>query len=324
MNAVMADDGTFYYNIQGVAEGTSYNITYQDDHDRDFQNEIEQLLADFEKSLSVYDTDSLISSINRNEDVEIDNYFRTVFTKAKEISSQTNGAFDISAEPLFQAWGFSYKEKNIPTDEQIKLLKENIGMDKITIENNRIKKSSPRVILNVNAIAKGYSADIVAQFLDKNKSRNYLVEIGGEMRLKGVNTEGEPWRIGVDRPSEENLIPGQDLQLILQITDKAIATSGNYRQFYIENGQKIVHTINPVTGYPVVHNLLSVTVLADEAITADAFATAFMVVGLEQAKEWIEKYDFLDAVFICDEEGEYKTYLTEGIEPFVRLDNDLA
>jgi len=317
MNAIMADNGTFYYHIQGVAEGTSYSIIYQDDDDRDLQSEIELLLADFEKSLSVYDDGSIISRINRNEDIEVDLYFKAVFDRAKEISSQTNGTFDISAEPLFKAWGFSSKEKNIPDKNRIKELKKYIGMDKVALENNRIVKSDPKVILNANAIAKGYSADLIASFLENHGCTHYLVEIGGEIRLKGLNTEGTPWRIGLDKPSEDNPIPGQDLQLILQITDRAIATSGNYRQFYIENGQKIVHTIDPVSGYPVKHNLLSTTVIAKDCITADAFATAFLVVGIEKALEWINNLPDLDAIFICDEDDEYKVYCTPDIQKHI-------
>ena len=314
MNAVMADNGTFYYNIQGTAEGTSYNIIYQEEEDRDFQPAIEALLSQFEKSLSVYDETSIISRVNRNEKVETDYFFQTVFNRAKEISSLTEGTFDISAESLFRAWGFSSRERNIPNEAQIEELKQNIGMDKIWIENNVVIKSNPNIVLNANAIAKGYSADLISLVLEEYGCQNFLVEIGGEIRLKGINTEGKPWRIGIDRPSEDNPIPGQDLQLILQITNKGIATSGNYRQFYIENGQKITHTINPTTGYPVKHNLLSTTVIADDAITADAFATAFLVVGLEKALEWVKSLPELEAIFICDEAGEFKTYYTPGIE----------
>ena len=310
----MADDGTFYYSIQGRAEGTSYNIIYQDAEDRDFQYDIDTLLADFEKSLSVYDDSSLISRINRNEDIEVDDFFATVFNRAKEISNYTQGTFDISAEPLFRAWGFSSQEKNIPDEDQIKKLKEFIGMDKIRFENNRIIKSNPNVVINPNEIAKGYSADIVAAYLTRKGCTNFLVEIGGEIRAKGYNTSGEAWKIGIDRPVDGTFMPGEDIQVILQITDRGIATSGNYRQFYIENGQKIAHTIDPRSGYPVNHNLLSTTVLANDAITADAFATAFIVVGIDKAMDWIEEFPELDALFICDEDREYKVYYTSGIE----------
>lgn len=310
----MANNGTFYYNIQGTAEGTSYNIIYQDDQQRNFEPAIEALLSEFEKSLSVYDDKSIISRVNRNEKVKTDYFFRTVFNKAKEISYLTEGAFDISAEPLFRAWGFSSKKKNIPDDDKIAELMQYIGMDKVWIEDSSVIKSNPNIVLNANAIAKGYSADLVSLMLEEFGCQNFLVEIGGEIHLKGVNTEGQQWRIGIDRPTENNPIPGQDLQAVLQITDKGIATSGNYRQFYIENGQKITHTINPVTGRPVKHNLLSVTVIANDTITADGFATAFLVAGKEKSLEWIKTFQNLDAIFICDEAGEYKMYCTPGIK----------
>ncbi|NDV68360.1 FAD:protein FMN transferase [Dysgonomonas sp. 25] len=317
MRAIMADNGDFYYNICGTAEGTSYNILYQDAEGRDFQSDIASLLAGFEKSLSVYDKTSLISRINRNETTKVDAYFAEVFTRAKEIYSLTDGAFDASAEPLFKAWGFGGGARYIPDEEQIKELQSYIGMDKIRLENNQILKIDPRIVLNFNAIAKGYSADIVARFLEAEGCVNYMAEIGGEIRLKGKNLRGGDWRVGIDRPTDENLIPGQDLQVILEVSDKALATSGNYRQYYIENGQKMVHTIDPSTGYPVRHNLLSVTVVADDAITADAFATAFLVRGLDGSAGWIEKYPSIDALFICDEEGEYKVYSSAGMKNYI-------
>ncbi len=319
MAIISTNNEAFYTTIQGFAEGTSYRIIYEGD--RNFQKEIELLLSSFEKSLSVYDPSSIISLINRNEDIEVDDYFEIVFNRAKEISLHTERLFDISAEPLFRAWGFSSEEKNIPNKERIEELKKYIGMDKIRLENKRIIKDHPDIVLNTNAIAKGYSADIVASFLDKNNCKNYLIEIGGEIRVKGYNPQGEPWTIGVDRPIEGNFLPGENgLQLILQITDKGIATSGNNRQFYIDNGQKITHTINPSTGYPAKHNLISTTVIANDALTADAYATAFMVGGMEKAGQWIDENPELDAIFICDEQGEYKVYYTSQIEDKLVLD----
>lgn len=319
MQIIVADNGSTYCHISGMAEGTSFSIVYRDEHQRDFQSEIEQLLADFEKSLSVYDPESIISRVNRNEDPEVDAFFEAVFDRAKKISELTQGAFDISAGPLFGAWGFGGVQRNIPDAEAIATLKECIGMDKVRIENRHVIKDTPLLVLNANAIAKGYSTDIVADFLSASGCDDYLVEIGGEIRACGLNASGEAWRVGIDRPSETNLIPGQDLQVILQITDKAIATSGNYRQFYIDNGKKISHTIDPVSGYPVSHNLLSVTVIAADAISADALATAFMVAGMEQSLEWMNDAGFPDVetLFICDEDGEYKVYYTDGIEDYL-------
>lgn len=317
MDFIFACNGKLYFNIRGQAEGTSYNIIYSDDAERNFQTEVEKKIDDFEKSLSVYDDMSVISQINRNEDVELDDYFITVVNKAKEISELTNGHFDISAEPLFRAWGFSSTDKQTPNKEELELLRQYVGMDKIILDGRKILKSHPQVLLNANAIAKGYSADIIADFFIQNGVDNFLIEIGGEIRLRGLNPDGELWRIGIDRPSENNLIPGQDIQSILQISDKAIATSGNYRQFYIVDGQKVPHTINPHTGYPVKHNLLSVTVIADDALTADAFATAFLVAGITTSEQWIKKYPYLDALFIYDEKGEYKVHYTKGIEKYI-------
>lgn len=313
-DTILADDGSVYRRLQGKAEGTSFHIIYQDEKGIDLQPDIIRLFDEFEQSLSVYIPHSLISRLNRNEPVEVDDFFHYVFTRAKEISKQTDGAFDISAEPLFRAWGFSSEEKNIPDENQIKHLKQFIGMDKVRLEGKLLVKDFPETVLNVNAIAKGYSADLLAALLAQSGSPNYLVEIGGEIRVKGVNPGGEIWRIGVDHPSENRRIPGEKLQVILQITDRGIATSGNYRQFYMEDRRKITHTIDPATGYPTEHNLVSVTIIADDAITADAYATACMVGGIEKAVHWIDRNPTLEAVFICREADEYRTYFTSALE----------
>lgn len=311
-------DGENYITVRGLAEGTSYNIIYHDNRRRDFTNDIKKLLEEYERSMSVYDPDSVISRINRNENIQADKYFIEVFRKAKEISSLTNGYFDMSAEPLFKAWGFSFSKKEKLNDDDINRLRQYIGMDKISLKGKRIIKSDPNVVLNGNAIAKGYSTDIVAGFLERKGVINYLVEIGGEIRAKGKNSMAETWRIGIDKPTDGNHIPGQDMQVVLQLTDKSIATSGNYRQYYTdENGQKISHTINPKTGYPVSHNLLSTTVIADDTIIADAMATAFMVMGVEKAMDYAEKLRNIDALFIYDEIGEYKIAYTSGMNRYI-------
>lgn len=308
-----------YFTIQGFAEGTYYRITYYDDERRNFQPEVEALLQRFERSLSVYDSTSIISRVNHNEDIEVDDYFITMFNRAVEINQQTDGAFDISGEPLFLAWGFSRKHQ-IPMDSRkVDSLLQYVGMDKIKLDGRRVVKNNPNIVINGNAIAKGYSSDIVAEFLDSKGSNAYLVDIGGEMRLKGKNPAGGDWRIGIDRPNDGNFEPGVNVQVILKVTNKGLATSGNYRRFYTdESGRKIAHTIDPRTGYPVNHNLLSCTVIADDCITADAFATAFMVVGLDSAKVLIEKYPELEGYFIYDDNGEYKVYYTAGMEQCIQ------
>ncbi len=311
-------DGENYITIRGLAEGTSYSITYHDNRRRDFAGDIKELLSEYEKSMSVYDPDSTISKINRNESVQADKYFIEVFNKAKEISTLTDGYFDMSAEPLFKAWGFSFGNKTPLETKDIDALRQYIGMDKIALKRNRVVKSNPNTVVNGNAIAKGYSSDIVAEFLEQKGIINYLVEIGGEIRIKGRNSSGEIWRIGIDKPVDGNHIPGQEMQVILQITDKAIATSGNYRQFYIdENGQKVSHTIDPKTGYPVKHNLLSTTVIAKDAMSADAIATAFMVMGVEKAFDYYKKLADIEALFIYNEKGEYKVTYTPGMDKYI-------
>jgi thiamine biosynthesis lipoprotein len=311
-------DGENYLTIRGLAEGTSYNITYHDNRKRDFAEDIKELLSGYEKSMSVYDPDSTISKINRNESIQADKYFIEVFNKAKEISALTDGYFDMSAEPLFKAWGFSFGNKTTLDAKEIEALKQSVGMDKIALKGRRVVKSNPNAVVNGNAIAKGYSADIVAEFLEQKGIINYLVEIGGEIRIKGKNISGEIWRIGIDKPVDGNHIPGQEMQVILQITDRAIATSGNYRQFYIdENGQKVSHTIDPKTGYPVKHNLLSTTVIAKDAMSADAIATAFMVMGVEKALNYSQKMKDVDALFIYNEKGEYKVTYTPGMDKYI-------
>lgn len=306
-----------FFQIQGAAEGTSYNIVFEAVNGDGVQDEVDALILDFESSLSVYDPNSIISRVNRNEDIELDDYFRTVFSRAKEISEQTGGLFDISAESLFREWGFSFKENSPMNPDKVLELLQSTGMDKIWLDGDNLIKMHPEIKLNANAIAKGYSTDLVAKLLDSKDIENYLIEVGGEIRTKGISPRGVAWTIGVDRPLDTNLIPGQDVQVILSLTNKALATSGNYRQFYIQDGKKISHTINPKTGYPVNHTLLSVTVIADDAMSADAYATAFLVAGIDGSLDLLDKIEDIEVLFICDEDGEFKVHYTEGLEQYI-------
>lgn len=307
-----------FFQIQGAAEGTSYNIVFEAEDGYGLQDAVDVMIANFERSLSIYDADSIIARVNRNEEVELDPYFISVFSRAKEISAKTNGLFDISAEPLFREWGFSFKKGVEADSSRIDELLSHTGMDKVSINGNKLVKDNSQIQLNVNAIAKGYSADIVANLLDTKSIENYLVEIGGEIRTKGISPRGGAWMIGVDRPLDTNLIPGQDVQVTLALTDKALATSGNYRQFYVKNGKKISHTINPRTGYPVDHTLLSVTVIADDAMSADAYATAFLVAGIDGSLDILNDIDErIDVLFISDENGEFEVQYTEGFEEYI-------
>ncbi len=318
---------TYYITIEGQALGTFYQITYSDNEQRNFQPAIDSLLDVFNSSLSAYSKESLLSKVNRNEDVEVDSFFIASFNRSKEIYEMSDGAFDISAAPIFSAWKFGPSEggeRHVPDPAVIDSLLDVVGLDKVWLEGSRVVKSDPRVVLNMNAIAKGYSSDVVAAFLDSKGVENYLVEIGGEMRLKGKNREGKVWKIGIDKPIDGNFAPGANLYTTLRVTGKGLATSGNYRQFFIEDGKKYGHTIDPRTGYPVVQSLLSVTVVADDCMTADAMATVLMVMGLEESKAFLAKHPEIDAYLIYESDTtannqEFAAYYTPGVKNY--LDN---
>jgi thiamine biosynthesis lipoprotein len=296
-----------YISISNKALGTFYNITYFDDEQRNLQAAVDSVLDNFNMSLSAYNPNSIISKINKNEDVEIDEYFTKVFMMSKYFYEITDGAFDISASPLFSAWGFGFGNKENINSELIDSLKQFVGMDKIDLHDGKIVKSDYRVNINANALAKGYAVDVVADFLLSKNIKNFLVEIGGEIVVRGKNQNNNNWKIGIDKPYDGNFNPGENVMHTIELTDKAIATSGNYRQFYIENNNKYAHTINPKTGYPVQHSLLSATVIAADCISADAVATSLMVMGVEKAKEFLAKYPEYQAYLIYEENGEYKS-----------------
>jgi thiamine biosynthesis lipoprotein len=227
-----------YTTVSNQALGTFYHVTYFDDAGRNFQQQIDSVLADFSNSLSAYDKNSLISKINQNIDTVADKHFTRVFDLAKYFHKITDGAFDISGSPLFSAWGFGFGNKEKITPQLIDSLKQFVGMDKIELKNGRIIKSDYRVKINANALAKGYAVDVVAEFLLSKGINNFLVEIGGEIVVRGKNSHNEKWKIGIDKPFDGNFEPGENIMNTLELTDEAIATSGNYRQFYIEDGKK--------------------------------------------------------------------------------------
>ena len=296
-----------YQQNEGNVFGTSYHITYQSDED--LQQEIEAELKKVDDALSMFNTKSTISKVNRNEKTELDKMFIQVVELAQKISNDTDGAFDITVAPLVNAWGFGFKTGTSVAKETIDSIKSFVGYQKISILGKELKKQDKRTMLDCSAIAKGYGSDIVAAFLKKRGIENYMVEIGGEVVIHGVSPKRMPWRIGVTKPSDDSLSIDNDLQTVLSITDKAMATSGNYRNFYYKNGRKYAHTIDPKTGYPVQHSLLSATVIADNCATADAYATSFMVMGMEKAKEVLKRNPKLMAYLIyTDKNGELSTW----------------
>ncbi len=312
----------YIYN-HGLIYGTTYSITYESPAGEDLQNEIEVEMNKLNSSLSTFDENSTISKINQNRDTELDDLFMTVYNKAVEVSDVTDGAFDITVAPMVNVWGFGFENKENVSQELIDSLKLLVGYKKIKIEGGKLIKEHPNTMLDCSAIAKGFACDLVADYLKSIGSENYMVEIGGEVVALGKNEKGNFWSIGISRPDDGNLLNTQELKAVIQLKEKAVATSGNYRNYYIENGKKYAHTIDPKTGYPVQHSLLSATVLADNCMTADAFATAFMVYGLDKSIELAESRDDIEVYFIyADENGDYKSFFSDGFNEILLREND--
>ncbi|NMC37873.1 MAG: FAD:protein FMN transferase [Bacteroidales bacterium] len=309
-----------YENITGFAQGTTYNMIFGNDgsiNPVDLKSEVEKILHEFDMSLSLYQDSSILSRINRNEDVVPDAYFTEAFKKSTEISRLTGGDFDITISPLVRAWGFGPDSHKDFSEEKRDSLMELVGMDKVNIVNGKVEKKDLRVSLDFNAIAQGYSVDIICSFFDSKGIKSYLVEIGGEVRVKG-SKGGNLWKIGIDRPEDNNFVPGNQLQAIIRLKDRALATSGNYRKFYVEDGIKYSHTIDPKTGFPAKNQLLSATILASDCATADGVATACMVKGKDEAIEFIGMHPEFDAFLVfSDDIGNFRTWMTENLREYI-------
>lgn len=302
-----------FQDNRGFVFGTMYQITYQSD--KDYQKDIEAELKKVDNSLSPFNPKSVISKVNRNENVEVDDMFAEVFNLAEKISSETDGAFDITVAPMVNAWGFGFKSGKMPTRKQLDSLRNIVGFHKVAMEGRIVMKKNPATMLDCSAIAKGFGCDVVAKFLQSHGVKNYMVNIGGEIVTCGVNMERVPWKIGVTKPVDDSLSVSEENQTVLNVTDKAMATSGNYRNFYYKNGKKYAHTIDPKTGCPVQHNILSATVLADNCATADAYATSFMVMGLDKAKKVLDKHPELMAYFIySDNQGKNAVWFSPSMK----------
>ena len=276
-----------YIRLEGKAQGTTFSIIYFDSLERHFAQQTDSLFRVIDKSASLWDSTSIISNFNKNTPNTVaDEHFINIFNRSMEISKMTEGSFDVTVSPLVARWGFHFKKNQTPPDEaEIKKLLTCCGWQKVRLENGVLIKQNPCNQLDFNAIAQGYTVDLMAQFLENKGITNYMIEIGGEVRASGKNESGELWHIGIDKPIEnaENT-GGRPLERIVSLDGKSLATSGTYRKFIIREGKKYSHTIDPATGYPIQHNLLSVSVLANNCTDADALATAFMVMGLDKAK----------------------------------------
>jgi thiamine biosynthesis lipoprotein len=306
-----------YIEESGSVFHTLYKIKYR--APRLLTEKIDAELQAVNLSLNPFNPNSIISKVNRNEPVEADEMFATVFRKSQEIYLHSGGAFDPTVSPFINLWGFGFSRADSVTPGMIDSIKTFTGYDKIRLEGSAVRKDDPRVTLNFSAIAKGYACDAVARLLEREGVENYMVEIGGEVAMRGLNPQGECWRIGINKP-EDN---AEDVVLTLENTLQpckpcGIATSGDYRNFYVKDGKKYAHTINPATGYPAGQNILSATVVAEDCMTADAYASAFMVMGIEKAVETARSIPGIEYFFIYhDSGGNDLVSCSDGILPWL-------
>ncbi len=298
----------------GETQGTTFRIIYQSEEN--YNKVINDLLIKFDNVLSNYNDSSMISKINRNEDVELNDIFIEFYNKSKYAYEKSNGYFDVTVGPIVEAWGFSKKQKFNCDSASIDSLLNFVGMNKIRIENKKLIKDDPNVLINSNAIAQGQSVDFIADFFKEKGIENYLIEIGGEVRAQGVNPQSKTWLIGIDKPIEN--LQNRELQGVISLENRSLATSGNYRKFVIYEGKKYSHSINPKTGYPAKDKILSATIIADECSIADAYATACMVMGFDLAKDFVEKNKDIEAYLIyAGENNSLQIYTTEGIKKYL-------
>ena len=305
-----------YRNDSGRVFGTYYKIIYS--APADLHEGIVVALQSVNASLSTFDSTSIISRINQNDtNVVVDSLFTVVFTTAQQVSEQTSGAFDITVAPLVNAWGFGFEPTRTRSKATLDSLKACVGYQKISLIDGKVIKQMPCVQLDASAIAKGLGCDVVAQYLESQGVEHYLVDIGGELKLKGQNDKGKNWRIGIQQPAENSLLVSNDVAAILSLTDVGVATSGNYRQFYYQDGKKISHTIDPRTAAPCSHNLLSTTVVAPTTMLADAYATAFMVLGDRDSIEAVAKANQLAVYLLYAEQDTIQSVYNNLFAPYL-------
>lgn len=306
-----------YQTSQGEIFGTTYHVRYNSTQNLD--KEIEQELFRVDTIFSLFKENSLLSRFNRGEDKGKGNtLFAEVIKLSLEISNETEGAFDITVAPLVNAWGFGFKNKQPLSNKQVDSLQKLVGYQHLSFNGKELTKDIHNLQIDCGAIAKGYAVDRIAKLLSDKGCQNYMVEIGGEVGVKGNNDKGEKWKIGINKPTQHALPTEEDLQTLLSLTNCGIATSGNYRNFYIKDGKKYAHSIDPKTGYPVQHSLLSATVISQSCAKSDALATAFMVMGLDKAKAFVETHKDIQVYFIyADEKGNYQVWMSDGMKPLI-------
>jgi len=303
------------YKMTGAAQGTYYAITYCSDNNENLQPAVDLLLKQFDRSVSEYLPTSIISRLNNNDTTATaDEIYETVFKKSMEVSAASDGAFDITVGPLVDAWGFGFSKKAKVDQAMVDSLHTFVGYRKVRLSKGKLIKTDPRIRIDFDGIAQGYTSDWLAQFFESKGIHNYLIDVGGEVLSHGHKPDGQLWSVAIEMPAK-NAVDERQIQTILLLKDMAITTAGSYRKYYVENGTRYSHTIDPSNGYPVKHNLLSVTVIADDCITADAYDTVFMVMGLEKSKVFLVNHPELQAYFISDDQhGGFSIFYTPGYD----------
>ena len=302
-----------YFEESGSVFHTIYHIKYEGSEI--LTKKIDAEFQKFNLSLNPFNPNSIISKVNRNEPVEVDDWFIEVFNRAKEVSDHSEGIFDITCAPLVNLWGFGFSKMDSVTPQMIDSIKQFVGYQKIRLDGRKVVKDDSRILLNCSAIAKGYASDVIARLLEREGIENYMVEIGGEVTMKGVNQNGKCWRIGINKPEDDSTGVKNDIEEVVQLCKKGgVATSGNYRNYYVKDGKKYAHTIDPRTGYPSEQSILSATIVAEDCITADACATAFMAMGLEKAREAAKNIPGIEYyVIYSDENGKHQIEYSTGM-----------
>ena len=321
-----------YVRIEGYAQGGTYSVIFNtegvDKGPVEIRDTVESILRKIDFTLSGYNKNSVLSRFNAGETIMVDEMFAEIYSMGRDVWEETGGAVDVSFSPLYDLWGFGFKNGNLPTAQQVDSVRSFCGMgfcresieDMIGVEMASASlyleshgSASPQ--LNYNAIAQGYSCDLVARYLYSIGVKDMMVNIG-EIFCDGKNPSGVAWTIGIDRPEDGNNELGAQLQGVFSVPEgpHGVVTSGNYRKFYVKDGKKYAHTIDPRTGYPVTHNLLSATIVAADAMIADAYATYCMVIGFDEAKAFIESREDLEGCLVYDDGGEFVTWCSAGIE----------
>lgn len=291
----------------GTTQGSYYSIIYFDEQNRDFSSDFDSIFKEIEKTLSLWDENSMIRKVNRNEDLTVNQMFIDNFNYAIKAAELSGGLFDSTVGPLVQAWGFHYKEGMEMTPQIVDSLKQLVDYRKIKIEDGQVVKENPNMTLDFNAVAQGYTTDMIGDFLLSKNVNNFLVDVGGEIMAKGCKPNNKAWKVGIEKPAEDKNSE-RIVQEIVELRDRSIVTSGNYRKYVEKNGKRYSHSLNPKTGYPSENNLLSATIICDNTAWADCLASICMVVGMEKAIEILETQENVEAFFIyLDENGDVMT-----------------